>query len=560
MLSLLKSISFNQEHSPMIKIRKKDSIVDIVQKIDNFSGNDIILDFPIWHPVLHNQLSLKIIKNKSWKKKLVILTSDLTSRKIWKNLGIKYSIIKDKKFIEESWKNDNLIKYNFTFFEYLLFELRHLYQNIKTSLARNKNINSINKYYSKYNKSYNIPWFLFWLFISVLLLIFIFYFAVNKTYIYITPEVVVKTRAKNFVFKEKTSEISTNNEISEISKIDKKLDLSRKFTTTWIYIKDLKKAKWTALFFNETESEQQILEKTILRTPEWIMYKTLSWAIIPPAIKDNFENIIPWTFEVEIEAEIYDINGKFTWSRWNIWKDVKLSIPWLKSNSDKIYLKTNSDIKWGKDSHKKILSEVDIKNGKTIMEEKLKSESIKELSNLVKNKNQINKTDMEIFWIDNMITYSDLNINLDEKTSTGSQIETFMLDWEIKISTYIYNKINIINKLKNVIRDSILQWTERIIYIDNNSLRISDVVYKKEDPLEIKATAEIEVLVSHDFLGQNNNYVEKLKSTIRGMEKKEALTLLLNDPKISNVDIKIRPFFIKKISNINENIIFKVLD
>ena len=544
----------------MIKISKKDNIVDIVQKIDDYKEKDIILDFPTWHPILHNQLSLKIIKNKAWKRNLIILTSDLTSRKIWKSLWIKYSVIKDKKFIEEWNKNPDLMKYNFTFFEYFSFEVKHLYKNILSSLARNKNINSINKYYNKYNKAYNMSWFLWWLAISLILLIFIFYFAVNKTYIYVTPEIIVKSRARNFVFKEKISDIITDNDISYINKISKNVYLEKKFSTTWVDLESLKKSKWTAIFFNETEEEQQILEWTTVRTAEWLLFTTLSWAIIPAGSKDNFWNIIPWNTEVDIESNIYDINGKFMWERWNIEKDTKLIIPWIKEYIDEIYLIVQEDLKWWKDTHKKILSEVDISNAQSIMEEKLKSTAIKELSKLVKDKNNVNKTDIEIFGIDNMITYSDTEINTRPGTSTGSKVDTFTLNGNVTASTYTYDKANIINRLKNVIRDSILEWTEKIIYIDTDSLRISNVIYKRDDPLEIKATAEIEVLISHDFLWQNNNYVEKLKNTIKWLEKKEAFTLLLNDPKISNVEIKVRPFFIKKISNINENIIFKVVE
>ena len=542
----------------MIKISRQDTIVDIVQKIDDSKQKDIVLDFPTWHPILHNQLSLKIIKNKAWKRKLLILSSDLTSRKIWKNLWIKYSIIKDKKFIEEWQKSEDLMKHNFTFFEYLSFEVKHLYQNILTSLARNKNISSINKYYNKYNKAYNMSWFFWWLAISLVLLIFIFYFAVNKTYIHVTPEIVVKSRARNFVFKEKPNEITTENDVSYISNISKDIYLEKKFSTTWVDLWSIQRSKWTALFFNETEQEQQILEWTTARTQEWLLFTTLSWAIIPPATQDNFWNIIPGNTEVEIESEIYDINGKFIWKRWNIEKDTKLTIPWLGEYIDNIYLQTQENIKWWKDSYKKILSEVDISNATSIMEEKLKSTAIKELSQLVKDENIINKTDVEIFGIDDMIVYSDPEITIKWNTSTGTTVETFSLNGNITASTYTYDKTNIINRLKNVIRDSILEWTEKIIYIDTDSLRISNVIYKRDDPLEIKATSEIEVLISHDFLDQSNNYVEKLKNTIKGLDKKEAFTLLLNDPKISNVEIKVRPFFIKKISNINENIIFKV--
>ena len=46
----------------MIKIDKKDTIIDILTKMKEETGDDMIIAFPFWHPVLHNYLSLKIIK------------------------------------------------------------------------------------------------------------------------------------------------------------------------------------------------------------------------------------------------------------------------------------------------------------------------------------------------------------------------------------------------------------------------------------------------------------------------------------------------------------------
>ena len=542
----------------MIKILKKDTIVDIVEKIHTSTSDDIILDFPLGHPILHNHLSLKVLKNTAGKKKIVILSSDLTSRKIWRNIGIKYSMVKDRKFIEESSNSSNLIKYNFTFFEYFSFEVRNLIKTIKIKIARNKKINTFNRYYSKYNKNSNVWIFLWWLAVSILLFIFIFYFAVNKTYVYITPEVVVKTRAKNFVFKEELELESLSNDITYLSKISKKSTLSKKFTATGIDEKSIRISKWKVTMFNKTLQEQQIVKNTRLQTEDGIIYQTLSDIVLPAAIKDNFENILPWSLNINVESQIKDIRWDFIGERWNIWKWVRLSLPWLTENKELIYGETISEMKWGKDAHTNILSEVDLENAKSIMDGKLKSNVVKELSEIVRQQNIANKTNIAVLWIDEMISYSDQNLTLPENIEVGTQLETFTLEWNITAETYTYDKEAIINKLRNVIRDSILEGTERIIFIDNKSLRVSHVLTKIDDPLEIKATAEIEVLVSHDFLNNNNSYVEKLKSTIKGLEKKEAITLLLNDTKISSVDIKIRPFFIKKISNINDNIIFKV--
>jgi len=44
------------------------------------------------------------------------------------------------------------------------------------------------------------------------------------------------------------------------------------------------------------------------------------------------------------------------------------------------------------------------------------------------------------------------------------------------------------------------------------------------------------------------------------MNKNEALKVLLNNSKISDVKIEIRPFFINTISKISDNIIIKVVE
>jgi len=110
----------------MIKISKNDNIFDVLYKIQkhkNSNKNKIILEFPFWHPILHNYLSLKNIVDKFPNKKIIIITTDLSSKKIGKKLWIKYSFIKNIDFIENKDKNNNLIKFNYTFFEYFKYEV-----------------------------------------------------------------------------------------------------------------------------------------------------------------------------------------------------------------------------------------------------------------------------------------------------------------------------------------------------------------------------------------------------------------------------------------------------
>jgi hypothetical protein len=120
----------------MIKILKTDSIVDIILKIKNNNEKEVVLEFPFGHPVLHNYTSLKILKAKSSKRDLIIVTNDQTAKKIGRNLGIKYSV------------SDNLdiVEYNYSFFEYFVYTFKNYFREIKDLFFQRNDESFIKKY------------------------------------------------------------------------------------------------------------------------------------------------------------------------------------------------------------------------------------------------------------------------------------------------------------------------------------------------------------------------------------------------------------------------------
>jgi hypothetical protein len=86
------------------------------------------------------------------------------------------------------------------------------------------------------------------------------------------------------------------------------------------------------------------------------------------------------------------------------------------------------------------------------------------------------------------------------------------------------------------------------------------VLDKKENPLRLKATTEIDIWVSYDFSNNSNYYNQKLKTLILWLPNDEAVNILINEEKISNVKIHNTPFFINKVSSNLDNIIMKVVE
>lgn len=534
----------------MIKVHKNDSIVDIIIKIKNNSEKELIIEFPFWHPVLHNHTSLKIIKTKAAKRELIIITNDKTAKKIWKNLWIKYSIT----------DNPDLIEYNYSFFEYFLYTFKSYFREIKDIFLQRNHDSIIVKYNKKYG-NWKIWFFITFIFISFFLLLFIFYFAVNKTYIYISPEIEVKLKAKNFIFTEmKEDEFVLDENTIKLKKIQKVVSITEKFGTSWISEKTVSTSRWKVTLYNLFSDKIDLIANTRVQTLSWVTF-LIEWSVsIPPSTVSWSWEVIPWQIDTYAISRNHDSSWKISGSKANIKIWTKLELPGLKNDKDKLYAIASSDFKWANDNYTKVLTKEDIENAKILLKWKIENEALKQIKEDILENNKSNNVEFEILWINNIIKYSEFEVFWLENLKIWEEIEKFELWATIKISTYSYNKELLISKMKNDIKNNILTNLEEVLEIKSNSLRIANILWTEKNPYSLKATVQVEVLYIHNFLSKSNSYVDRLKSIVTWLNKDEAEKILLNNSKISNVKIETKPFFIKNVSKITDNIIFKIMD
>lgn len=534
----------------MIKVNKNDSIVDIIIQIRNCKEKEIILEFPFSHPVLHNYTSLKILKTKAGKKNIIIITNDKTAKKIWKKLGIQYSLI----------NSPDLLEYNYSFWEYFWYTIKKYFSNIKNYKQKNLDNNILYKYQKKYWNA-KIGFFIGFLSISIILLLFIFYFAVNKTYVYIRPEIEIELKHKNFVFKyfdRKVDEIELDDNVIKLKKIEKEVSLKSNFWTSGIKWDEAEIAKWTVILYNLSNENIKLKKNTRLQSASWVVFLLENWINIPKTIIKDWEKNI-WETTAKVTARVLDANWKITWKRWNVKAGTLLVIPWLSSENQKnIYAKTKINFTWWKENYIKILTENDIKNAKEMLKLTLEKKAIKDIKAELEKDNEINNVKYEILWTDKIINFSDYKIEWLDNLKIWDEIGKFELFWSLKITTYIYNRELLISKMTKDIKAHVLTENENLENINNESLKIVKELSRTTKPFSIKATAEIEALFIQNFLNQKSSYVNKLKNQIIWLNKDKAEKILINNEKISNADIKIKPFFIQNISNIDDNIIFEV--
>lgn len=539
----------------MIIIKKTDNIFDIINKIKRYNTDkkSIVISFPFGHDVLYNKVDLQSIKNY-WDKKIIIKTNDILSKKIWKELGIKYNISDDTNNISNK---RNLLKHNYSFYEYFLYEIRLISNKISKKLFKNKNnIDPRKNFFKYYKQKSHLTIFIIILIITIFIFSYIFLFALNKTYVYITPNIQVKTKPQNFVF---DSSINRNNSSIELKPFETEINLEKNISTSWVIQNERYKARGTVILYNELSEDVKLLPKTRLESETWVIYETKSSVIIPSAKKNNNWDIIPWTRKVEIVARIKDKYWKIVWERWNInSKDIVLTIPWLeKENKTKIFAKTFSKISSWKDIFIKVVSEDDLENAKKFFIENLKKQATKKIISKI-NENNENSIKYKILPIDDIYIYSDIIVNLPDIKPWEKKTE-FKVSWSIKIKTYTFNINSVTSKLKNSIEKSLIPEKEKLLYINNKSINIFPekwVLYRVEKPFKIKATLEIEYNIEYNFKWEDDNYIKRLKQMIAWLPKEKAEKILINENLVSNATIKIRPFFVNNVSKYLNNIEF----
>lgn len=570
----------------MIQIEKSDSIVDILTKISNTEEQEIVLQFPFGHPVLHNYLSLKIIQTKIRKKNLLILTNDKTSKKIWKLLWIKYWKNKNELKKNDSSEAQNIIKENYSFLEYTIYEVKKFFWNIQGNIQwniqTNKTVNSIN-YSRNRHKFLHKNIFMILTSISLIiiwLLIYIFYFAINKTYIEITPEISVKTKSRNYTYVESSNTLVEdqifNTQEIPINKIYEKIEIKKIFSASWVKQKDDNIAKWTALIYNLYPEEKSLKANTTFQTKDWIQFLSTNSITIPWSTIDESGKIIPWTIKQTLYSKIKLLDWNYSWEQANIDIDILLTIPKLEEeDKTNIFAKTFTKFEWGSNDFIKNITQEDIDNAKIAMKDILEQNSVSKIKSIINDENKKNNIELDILPVDQIYKFTNEEIIVPEHIKAWDEVENFEITWKINVTAYSYNTNNLRTKLKQIITDWSILTSEKIDSVNPKSLRVSHIIsrndlilvngkYKylqeQDEPLRIKATTEIEYYISKNFENQDDYFNHKLRNSITGTSIEEAEHFLVNLPQINNVTIRVQPFFLKTIAKIPENIIIKVLD
>lgn len=156
-------------------------------------------------------------------------------------------------------------------------------------------------------------------------------------------------------------------------------------------------------------------------------------------------------------------------------------------------------------------------------------------------------------------------IYFDDPTYTiisGHKIGDVTNEIELKSNTTIHavamDRKAVIESLSKTFRDNILNGTTKELAIHPDTLRLTNIVSKKDDNSEMKLTFEMNASTIFDFENTNNDQVKQLKNILTGNSEKEAIETLINKGQASEVSIQNYPFWFRTVSSNPDSIEFVI--
>ncbi len=454
---------------------------------------------------------------------------------------------------DREFSKKNILKHNFTMWEYFRYEINRGREYIRFLFTRKRNTTPL---YKIKKGSPNMFLIVTGLIMSLSLLLFIFYFAVSKTYVYVLPQTTVRPISSNIIFSQWSGSLLQNKNTVRLKKVSMPLEHSMKFTLDTVDPNSTTNAIGRVIIYNELPIEQALKPFTRFITEDGIVFKTESWINVPPSRKINDITEIG-SVEVLLKADPNDEAWKMIGVRWNIPTATYLSIPGLKFNRDKVYAKAKENFVWGKDANIHVVTEWEVTKFKGILSEQLGRMARTSLQTWLDENNKSDGENFSLLMGDAVSLTGEL-IEISSGQKMGDFTNEIELKGSLTINALVYDKKAVVDYLKLIFREKLLHGTDKELGIHEDTLRLTNVISRAPDDSSIKATMEMNATITYDLENASNELTRRMKVTIAWLSKTEAITKLINEWHVREVDIRFSPFWLTRVSSNLDNIEFVI--
>ena len=321
---------------------------------------------------------------------------------------------------------------------------------------------------------------------------------------------------------------------------------------------DVTNARGEVTLFNETRREKFLLPSR-LSNKEGIIFRFSQNVLIPPRSDAGPGKVI-----VRIVADPFDTEGSVVGERGNIAAGTELFFPALSPRAQELYYaKANrGPLVGGSSLTHYFLEEKDESQGIEALKTSYKTKIIEDLKQKVILESKNHKKKLRLLENPKLV-FTEVKDYIFPRDLVGTEMQTYEARGEVLVKVIVFDENQLLDFLENQLKKSLD--SRKVFLLDDESLfyRLIDDSFLQDRGF-IKVSVEVfgvEGLGSDPANLEILNLKQKIKESIVGKSKDEALAIVLNLDEIDEVySIETRPFWHKKVDSDIDNIKIKIAE
>lgn len=289
-----------------------------------------------------------------------------------------------------------------------------------------------------------------------------------------------------------------------------------------------------------------IVGNTRLQTEEGLVFLTRNFVTVPGG-----SGAKPGTVTVEVVARDKDAKSSFTGSRGNI-PPSTFFLPALSEGSRRIvYGKSFEPFTGGTDSFEYFVTKEDIAGATEKMRVELSAAAAEELKKTLPQ----DKTGAKMVIFERTEDMLKKTVDtIQVRAKENQKADEFEVYGKMSATGFAFDGSELTDILKANLLSSHMSPTEKILKIKEGSLTINEVLEKDAVKGRAKVNASIEAVISYDFLNNDLDLVQQIRSAVVGKSRSTAEKYLNSLKDVSKAWITVWPVWTPTLPTIPENI------
>lgn len=566
-----------EDFSPeqIIYIEIDDEITNVFDRVKQTSGKKLALVVPKRAVLLQSIVNLKILKKKidELRKEIIVITSDLAGLQLAEKAGIPaiehlFEKVKDtteekKDFppLQRSQRPQRITEEKISIAEVIrggkTNTLGSFARRIKEKFKKKKKTGRETRLvFIAPNKQALFTLIL----VSVLLLLAIAYIALPGATIYITPKSDVLDPSFNVTF----MDFAKNRDLLESSRTAgiaiasyplKPPQFTKKLThpaTGKLFRGE--NARGIITIINMSSAPWDLAARTRFQTEEGLIFRMPSSVRVPPKKGDA-----PGTFDVNVIADPFDVNGQVIGERGNI-SPTKFFLPGFKNpeNRKNLWGESRAQMTGGTTKTVKMVTKDDIEAARGNAKREIQKTAAEDLKKYLEQENLLKKTNLSLLTDNNVIKISEPVITVPDVA--GEALDQFEITASYAATGIAFDREQLVSALKQRLVSRVDPDKKILkIYEDDIAYRFLDEDVRRG---HIRLTATMRAVQIYELDPEKENgarFIKKITDHILGMRVTDALTYLQQQTdEISRVEITTWPVWAPTIPNIADNVKFVI--